>query len=79
MDALLQSTNGYFFTQVPEAFVFAFNAPEIIGLGTTAGLEVNLQDHGVGNIGQFAALAQQFAQDLGKTGDRRRSQYDDPR
>ena len=61
MDGLLQSSNGYFFTQIPEAFVFAFNAPEIFGLGTTAGLEVNLQDHGVGDIGKFAAIAQQFA------------------
>ena len=68
VDGLLQATNGYFFTQVPEAFVFAFNAPEIIGLGTTAGLEVNLLDHGIGNVAQFAAVAQQFAQDLGKTG-----------
>ena len=50
MDGLLQSSNGYFFTQIPEAFVFAFNAPEIIGLGTTAGLELNLEDRGVNNV-----------------------------
>ena len=70
VDALLQATNGYFFTQVPEAFVFAFNAPEIIGLGTTAGLEVNLEDHGSRQRRPSSpAIAQQFAQDLGKTGD----------
>lgn len=69
IDGLLQSSNGYFFTQIPEAFVFAFNAPEIIGLGTTSGLELNLEDQGVNNIGKFAAIAQQFAHDLGKTGD----------
>ncbi len=69
VDGLLQSANGYFFTQIPEAFVFGFNAPEIIGLGTTAGLELNLQDRGVNNVAKFAAIAQQFAGDLGKTGD----------
>ena len=69
VDGLLQSSNGFFFTQIPEAFVFAFNAPEIFGLGTTSGLEMNLQDRGVGNYGKFAAIAQQFAQELNKTGD----------
>jgi multidrug efflux pump len=69
IDGLLGASNGYFFTQIPEAFVFAFNAPEIIGLGTTSGLEMNLQDRGVGNYGKFAAIAQEFAQDLNKTGD----------
>jgi len=68
VDALLQAANGYFFTQIPEAFVFSFNAPEIIGLGTTSGLELNLEDHGVGDFGKFAAIAQQYAKDLGSTG-----------
>ena len=68
VDGLLQSSNGYFFTQIPEAFVFAFNAPEIIGLGTTSGLEVNLEDRGINDVGKFAAIAQQFAQELGKGG-----------
>jgi hydrophobe/amphiphile efflux-1 (HAE1) family protein len=68
VDGLLQSSNGYFFTQLPEAFVFAFNAPEIIGLGTTSGLELNLEDHGMNDVGKFAAIAQQYAQDLAKTG-----------
>ena len=69
VDGLLQASNGYFFSQIPEAFAFSFNAPEIIGLGTTSGLEMNLQDRGINNFGKFAATAQQFAQDLGKTGD----------
>jgi hydrophobe/amphiphile efflux-1 (HAE1) family protein len=68
VDGLLQSANGYFFTQIPEAFVFSFNAPEIIGLGTTSGMELNLQDRGINDVGKFAALSQQFAQDLAKTG-----------
>ncbi|HWW53625.1 MAG TPA: efflux RND transporter permease subunit, partial [Acidimicrobiales bacterium] len=69
VDGLLQASNGYFFSQIPEAFAFSFNAPEIIGLGTTSGLEMNLQDRGINNFGKFAATAQEFAQDLGKTGD----------
>jgi multidrug efflux pump len=69
VDALLQATNGYFFTQVPEAFVFAFNAPEIVGLGTTAGLEMNLEDHGSHTVAEFAGIAQQFAGELGRSGD----------
>jgi hydrophobe/amphiphile efflux-1 (HAE1) family protein len=69
VDGLLQASNGYFFSQIPEAFAFSFNAPEIIGLGTTSGLEMNLQDRGINNFGKFAVTAQEFAQDLGKTGD----------
>ncbi len=43
INAVLGATNGYLFG-VREARGFAFNMPEIIGLGTTAGLEMNLQD-----------------------------------
>jgi multidrug efflux pump len=68
VDGLLQASNGYFFSQIPEALIFAFNAPEIIGLGTTSGLEMNLQDRGINDFGKFAATAHQFAQDLGRTG-----------
>src|SRR5260221_14529982 len=42
---------------------FAFNLPEIIGLGTTAGLELNLQDRGVNDVTRFAGLAGEFAAD----------------
>ncbi len=64
----LAAANGYFFTQIPEAFVFSFNPPEIIGLGTTSGLELNLQDRGINNVAKFAGIAQQYAQELGRTG-----------
>jgi hydrophobe/amphiphile efflux-1 (HAE1) family protein len=68
VDGLLQASNGYFFTQVPEAFVFAFNLPEVFGLGTTSGLELNLQDRGNHSVAEFAGIAQQFTQDLNKSG-----------
>ena len=69
IEALLGGANGFFFTQIPESIVFAINAPEINGLGTTAGLELNLEDRGVNDVRKFAGIAQQFAGDLGKTGD----------
>jgi multidrug efflux pump len=69
VDGLLQQFNGFAFMTIPEAIVFGINAPEINGLGTTAGLELNLQDRGINDVRKFAAIAQQFAADLGKTGD----------
>jgi multidrug efflux pump len=69
VDGLLQQFNGWAFMKIPEAIVFGINAPEINGLGTTSGLELRLQDRGVNDIRKFAALAQEFSQDLGKTGD----------
>jgi multidrug efflux pump len=60
--AVLGTVNGYLFG-LREAQGFAFNLPEIIGLGTTAGLEMNLQDRGVNDIMRFAALTGEFARD----------------
>ena len=48
-------------SRIPEAVAFAFSTPEIPGLGTTSGLEINLQDRGVGDIRKFADLAGDFA------------------
>ncbi|HKW42250.1 MAG TPA: multidrug efflux RND transporter permease subunit [Gemmatimonadales bacterium] len=62
LDAVVGAVNGYLF-RLREARAFAFNLPEIPGLGTTAGLEMNLQDRGVTDIQQFAALAGKFARD----------------
>jgi hydrophobe/amphiphile efflux-1 (HAE1) family protein len=62
LPAVLGAVNGFLFQQ-RDARGFAFNLPEIIGLGTTAGLEMNLQDRGVNDITKFAALAGQFAGD----------------
>jgi multidrug efflux pump len=60
LDAVLQKTNGYLFS-LRDAQAFAFNLPEIPGLGSTAGLEMNLQDLGVNDIRRFARLAGDFA------------------
>jgi len=47
-------------SQVPEATAFAFNLPEISGMGTTAGLEMNLLDRSGGSVKEFAGVAQEF-------------------
>jgi hydrophobe/amphiphile efflux-1 (HAE1) family protein len=59
---VLGAVNGYLFG-LKETRGFAFNLPEIIGLGTTAGLEMNLQDRGVNDVTKFAGLAGEFARD----------------
>src|SRR2546429_329668 len=59
---VLGGVNGYLF-QLQQTRGFAFNLPEIIGLGTTAGLELNLQDRGVNDITRFAGLTGEFAAD----------------
>jgi len=62
LPAVLGAVNGYLF-QLKETRGFAFNLPEIIGLGTTAGLELNLQDRGVNDVTRFAGLTGEFARD----------------
>jgi hydrophobe/amphiphile efflux-1 (HAE1) family protein len=61
LDAVLQGTNRFLFS-LKDAIAFAFNLPEIPGLGTTAGLEVNLQDRSVNDIRKFAGLVNQYTQ-----------------
>lgn len=65
LDAVLGKVNGMLF-QMRDATAFAFNLPEIPGLGTTAGLEMNLQDRGINDVRRFAAAAQQFAADANR-------------
>jgi multidrug efflux pump len=62
LSAVVDAVNGYLF-KLREAQGFAFNLPEILGLGATAGLEMNLQDRGVNDITRFAALTGEFARD----------------
>ena len=62
LPAVLGAVNGYLF-RLQQTSGFAFNLPEIIGLGTTAGLELNLQDRGVNDVTRFAGLAGEFAAD----------------
>jgi multidrug efflux pump len=61
LDAVLQRTNG-FLASLQNAVAFGFNLPEIPGLGTTAGLEVNLQDRSVNDIRKFAGLVNEYTQ-----------------
>ncbi len=68
LPAVLGAVNGYLF-QLKETRGFAFNLPEIIGLGTTAGLEMNLQDRGVNDVTRFAGLTGAFAGDANASPD----------
>jgi hydrophobe/amphiphile efflux-1 (HAE1) family protein len=61
LDAVLQATNRFLFS-LNDAVAFGFNLPEIPGLGTTAGLEVNLQDRSVNDIRKFAGLVTEYTQ-----------------
>jgi multidrug efflux pump len=61
LDAVLAGTNKFLFS-LKDAVAFGFNLPEIPGLGTTAGLEVNLQDRSVNDIRKFAGLVNEFTQ-----------------
>src|SRR2546427_7045948 len=70
LPAVLGAVNGYLF-QLKETRGFAFNLPEIIGLGTTAGLELNLQDRGVNDVTRFAGLAGEVARDANALADLR--------
>src|SRR5439155_904821 len=62
INAVLGATNGYLFG-MRNARGFAFNLPEIIGLGTNAGLEMNLQDRGVNDVQRFAGLVNDFTRE----------------
>jgi len=62
INAVLGAVNGYLFG-MRNARGYAFNLPEIIGLGTTAGLEMNLQDRGVNDVQRFAGLVNDFTRE----------------
>ncbi|HOX20644.1 MAG TPA: multidrug efflux RND transporter permease subunit [Gemmatimonadales bacterium] len=47
-------------SQLPEATAFAFNLPEISGMGTTAGLEMNLLDRSGGSVKEFAGVVGEY-------------------
>jgi len=61
LDAIMNRVNYQLFG-MKEAVGFAFNLPEIFGLGVTAGVETNLQARGGQSIQQFASQAQEFVQ-----------------
>jgi hydrophobe/amphiphile efflux-1 (HAE1) family protein len=61
LDALAARVNGKLFA-IRDATAFAFNLPEVPGLGATAGVEINLQDRSGMNIRDFAQRVQDFRQ-----------------
>jgi hydrophobe/amphiphile efflux-1 (HAE1) family protein len=62
VEAILGRVNGKLF-RLKDAMAFGFNLPEIPGLGTTAGLEMNLQARAGQDYRTFGASAAQFAQE----------------
>ena len=56
------------FAGISEAQGFAFNMPEIPGLGVTAGLEMYIQNRSVGTYPQFVQVGQEFLKELNATG-----------
>ena len=64
-DEILGRVNGALFG-MPGALAFAFNFPEIPGLGTTAGLELNLQAREGQDVKTFSAEVGEVMAALGK-------------
>jgi multidrug efflux pump len=65
LDAILQRVNGQLFG-MRNAIAFGFNLPEIPGLGTTAGLELNLQQRTGTDYTAFAGDVRNFVTDMKK-------------
>ncbi len=63
--AIAQRINYQLFA-LKGATAFAFNLPEVPGLGTTAGVEMNLQDLNGQSIQSFAGRVQEFQQDVNR-------------
>ncbi len=61
IDAITGRINGQLFG-MRDAVGFAFNLPEIPGLGATAGVELNLQARGGQDVRAFAQQVQEFSQ-----------------
>jgi multidrug efflux pump len=65
VDAILGRINGQLFG-MKDALAFGFNFPEIPGLGTTAGLEINLQARRGQEVPVFAREVQAVLADMNK-------------
>ncbi len=61
LDSIAARLNGKLFG-LPDATAFGFNLPEVPGLGTTAGVEINLQNRNGQDIRTFAQHVQEFRQ-----------------
>ncbi len=64
-DEIAARVNGRLFA-MKDAMAFGFNLPEIPGLGTTAGVEMNLQNRNGQPIADFAQRVQEFQQAVNK-------------
>ncbi len=62
LDAVVNRTNGQLWG-MKDALSFAFNFPEIPGLGTTSGLEMHLQSRSGADLQSFAQAVQAFSAD----------------
>ncbi len=62
VESVLGRVNGKLFA-MKQAIGFGFNLPEIPGLGTTAGLEMNLQQRSGTDIAAFGAAVHRFVED----------------
>ncbi len=51
---------------LPDATAFGFNLPEVPGLGTTAGVEINVQNQSGQDIREFAQHVEEFRQAVNK-------------
>ena len=65
IDAITKRINGKLFG-MNDAVGFAFNLPEIPGLGATAGVEANLQNRSGKDVRDFALQVQAFQAAVGK-------------
>ena len=61
LDAIAERINGKLFA-MRDAMAFGFNLPEVPGLGSTAGVEINLQNRSGQDIREFAQHVQEFRQ-----------------
>ena len=65
IDAITRRVNGKLFG-MKDAVGFAFNLPEIPGLGSTSGVETNLQNRSGMDVRDFAQLVQAFSAEVNK-------------
>ncbi len=65
LDAIAGRVNGRLFA-MRDANAFAFNLPEVPGLGATAGVEINLQNLSGMDIREFAQRVQDFQKGSGQ-------------
>ncbi len=65
IEAITERINGKLFG-MKDAIGFAFNLPEIPGLGATSGVEANLQNRAGKDVRDFALQVQAFVQSVNK-------------